>query len=180
MRGFRFSLLVVSAFDRICVGRRPIPKQPALSENKLNLRYPEYVKIRSLWKHNGEKSPCLEHIKPSWRAVKIAIDTMTGQPLVLTWENVRFLRVISSWFLRRDRLRVVSLFSWSVEQNARDTQMTTRVSERRFAARRSRARSLPLTKSEKKKKTARSLTTWQTGQGMHLIQSMGKHATLWC
>ena len=28
-----------------------------------------------------------------------------------------------------DRVRVVSLFSWSVEQNARDTQMTTRVTE---------------------------------------------------
>ena len=81
---------------------------------------------------------------------------MTGQPLVLTWENVRFLRVISSWFLRRDRLRVVSLFSWSVEQNARDTQITTRVSERRFATRRSRARSLPLTKSEKKKNRSQS------------------------
>ena len=27
------------------------------------------------------------------------------------------------------RLRAVSLFSWSVEQNARDTQMTTRVTE---------------------------------------------------
>ena len=27
------------------------------------------------------------------------------------------------------RLRAVSLFCWSVEQNARDTQMTTRVTE---------------------------------------------------
>ena len=27
------------------------------------------------------------------------------------------------------RLRAVSLFSWSVEQNARDTQITTRVTE---------------------------------------------------
>ena len=27
------------------------------------------------------------------------------------------------------RLRAVSLFSWSVEQNPRDTQMTTRVTE---------------------------------------------------
>ena len=27
------------------------------------------------------------------------------------------------------RLRALSLFSWSVEQNARDTQMTTRVTE---------------------------------------------------
>ena len=27
------------------------------------------------------------------------------------------------------RLRVGSLFSWSIEQNARDTQMTTRVTE---------------------------------------------------
>ena len=29
----------------------------------------------------------------------------------------------------RHRLRTVSLFSWSIEQNARDTQMTTRVTE---------------------------------------------------
>ena len=40
------------------------------------------------------------------------------------------------------RLRAVSLFSWSVEQNARDTTMTTRVTE---GARRERhVRSLPL------------------------------------
>ena len=31
--------------------------------------------------------------------------------------------------LEKNRLRAVSLFSWSVEQNARDTQMTTRVTE---------------------------------------------------
>ena len=31
--------------------------------------------------------------------------------------------------LEHSRLRAVSLFSWSVEQNARDTQMTTRVTE---------------------------------------------------
>ena len=37
------------------------------------------------------------------------------------------------------RLRAVSLFSWSVEQNARDTQMTTRVTE---GARRERLSSL--------------------------------------
>ena len=71
------------------------------------------------------------------------------------------------------RLRAVSLFSWSVQQNARDTQMTTRVSEgarrerrdffllelpssflasRGFAAQRSRARADPLTKSEEKER----------------------------
>ena len=33
-----------------------------------------------------------------------------------------------------DRLRAVSLFSWSVEQNARHTQMTTRVTEGASAA----------------------------------------------
>ena len=54
------------------------------------------------------------------------------------------------------RLRAVSIFSWSVEQNARDTQMTTRVTEgarrerhvtlvsRVFAAQRPHARALPL------------------------------------
>ena len=40
------------------------------------------------------------------------------------------------------RLRAVSLFSWSVEQNARDTQMTTRVTRT----------CTPLTKSEEKER----------------------------
>ena len=63
------------------------------------------------------------------------------------------------------RLRAISLFSWSVEQNARDTQMTTRVTEgaRRerplppslfashgFVAQRSRTRALPLLNLKKK------------------------------
>ena len=54
-----------------------------------------------------------------------------------------------------DRLRAVSLFSWSVEQNARDTQMTTRVTEgarrRPCFSQRSRA-CTPLTKSEEKER----------------------------
>ena len=57
------------------------------------------------------------------------------------------------------RLRAVSLFPWSVEQNAQDTQMTTRVTEgarrERHGVRRStfaRART-PLTKSEDKEPT---------------------------
>ena len=63
------------------------------------------------------------------------------------------------------RLRAVSLFSWSVEQNARDTEMTKRVTEgarrerlppsfpvsRGFAAQRSRARALPLLNLKKKR-----------------------------
>ena len=40
------------------------------------------------------------------------------------------------------RLRAVSLFSWSVEQNARDTQMTTRIARA----------CTPLTKSEEKER----------------------------
>ena len=39
-------------------------------------------------------------------------------------------------------------FFWSVEQNARDTQMTTRVA---YAAQRSRARALPLLNLKKKR-----------------------------
>ena len=78
--------------------------------------------------------------------------------------------------LRGGRLRTVSLFSWSVEQNARDTQMTTRVTEgaRRerlsslaaalvsrvgFAAQRSRA-CTPLSKSEE---TERLLAVYLRG-----------------
>ena len=58
------------------------------------------------------------------------------------------------------RLRAVPLFSWSVEQNARDTQMTTRVKVRDgshgFAAQRSRARALPLLNLKKKRDYSQS------------------------
>ena len=47
------------------------------------------------------------------------------------------------------RLRAVSLFSWSVEQNSRDTQMTTRVTEG--------VRALPILNLKKKRETAPSL-----------------------
>ena len=66
------------------------------------------------------------------------------------------------------RLRVVSLFSWSVEQNARNTQMSTRVTEgarqalsflasRGFAAQRSQARVLPLLNLKKKTDYSQSI-----------------------
>ena len=45
------------------------------------------------------------------------------------------------------RLRAVSLFSWSVKQNVRDTEMTT---SRGFATRRSRSRTLPALNLKKK------------------------------
>ena len=51
------------------------------------------------------------------------------------------------------RLQAVALFSWSVEQNARDTQMTTRATEgarRERPLPRSRTRALPLPKLKKK------------------------------
>ena len=51
------------------------------------------------------------------------------------------------------RLRAVSLFSWSVEQNAGDTQMTMRVTEgarRERPLPRSRTRALPLLNLKKK------------------------------
>ena len=73
-------------------------------------------------------------------------------------------------------LRAVSLFSWYVEQNGRDTQMTTRVTDgarrerlffllrlppsflasRGFAAQRSRARALPLLNLKKKRYCSQS------------------------
>ena len=53
------------------------------------------------------------------------------------------------------RLQAVSLFSWSVEQNARDTQMTKRVT-RGFAAQRSRARALPSLNLKKKRDCSQS------------------------
>ena len=66
------------------------------------------------------------------------------------------------------RLWAVSLFSWSVEQNARDTQMSTRVTEgarqalsflasRGFAAQRSQARVLPLLNLKKKTDCSQSV-----------------------
>ena len=71
-------------------------------------------------------------------------------------------------FLQQCRLRAVSLFSWSVELNARDTQITTRVTEgarrlppsflasRGFAAKRSHARALPLLNLKKKRDCSQS------------------------
>ena len=73
----------------------------------------------------------------------------------------KYVGCLYSLILAQSRLRAVSLFSWSVEQNARDTQMTTRVTEdglspsflasRDFAAQRSRARALPLQNLKKKR-----------------------------
>ena len=61
--------------------------------------------------------------------------------------------------IRFCRLRAVSLLCWSVEQNARDTQMTTRVADlppsflasSGLAAQGSRARALPLLNVKKKR-----------------------------
>ena len=72
------------------------------------------------------------------------------------------------------RLRAVSLFSWSFEQNSRDTQMTTRVTEgarrerlppsflvsRGFAAKRSRSRALPILNLKKKRDCSQSTFKW--------------------
>ena len=69
------------------------------------------------------------------------------------------------------RLRAVSLFSWSVEQNARDTQITTRVTEgarrerlppsflasRGVATQRSRAPAVPLLNLKKKRGCSQSI-----------------------
>ena len=51
------------------------------------------------------------------------------------------------------RLRAVSLFSWSVKQNVRDTEMTT---SRGFAARRSRSRTLPALNLKKERDCSQS------------------------
>ena len=73
-------------------------------------------------------------------------------------------------FLCFSRLRAVSLFSWFVEKNARDTQMTTRVTEgaRRerhekreslfslLGLQRSRARALPLLNLKKRRDCSQS------------------------
>ena len=75
-----------------------------------------------------------------------------------------FLYLIDSVATQKIRLRAVSLSPWFVEKNARDTQMTTRVTEGArqerpfsflasggFAAQRSRARALPLLNQKKKR-----------------------------
>ena len=77
--------------------------------------------------------------------------------------------LISWWCITQNRLRAVSHFFWSVEQNSRDTQMATRVTEDarrerhsgcrpRFSRLAQRSRvctpllNLPLTKSEEKER----------------------------
>ena len=49
--------------------------------------------------------------------------------VTVTWSAENPLLEYPPWSKQTCRLRAVSLFSWSVEQNARDTQMTTRVTE---------------------------------------------------
>ena len=94
-----------------------------------------------------------------FRRVRGPVETQTkgvlciGNPLVVS--SYYF----SNWFIYiyiyicirscSVRLRAVSLFSWSVEQNSRDTQMTTRVTEG--------VRALPILNLKKKRETARSL-----------------------
>ena len=79
------------------------------------------------------------------------------------------------------KLRAVSLFSWSVEQNARDTQMTTRLTEGARRERhdlfllglpRSRARAPPLTKSEEKERllAGHIVPIWQISFAWELKQ----------
>ena len=67
------------------------------------------------------------------------------------------------------RLRAVSLLSWSVEQDARDTQMTTRVTgdarrERRLAASPlfACARALPILNLKKKRDRSQSMKNMKT------------------
>ena len=70
-----------------------------------------------------------------------------------------------SFDIRFCRLRAVSLLCWSVEQNARDTQMTTRVADlpisflasSGLAAQGSRARALPLLNVKKKRDCSQSI-----------------------
>ena len=78
----------------------------------------------------------------------------------------KYVGCLYSLILAQSRLRAVSRFSWSVEQNARDTQMTTRLTEgglpplflasRDFVAQHSRARALPLQNLKKKRDCSQS------------------------
>ena len=70
----------------------------------------------------------------------------------------KLISCLKNWSFVFDRLRAVSLFSWSVEQDVRDTQMTTHVTK---GARREALLGLPLnararvhsrTKSEEKER----------------------------
>ena len=83
--------------------------------------------------------------------------------VTVTWSAENPLLEYPPWSKQTCRLRAVSLFSWSVEQNARDTQMTTRVTEgarwgsffssraAALASQLSRARGLPLLNPKKKR-----------------------------
>ena len=59
------------------------------------------------------------------KAPTFSLNTDTQLKRSLSTHGPLSVRVNGAWL----RLRAVSLFSWSVEQNARDTQMTTRVTE---------------------------------------------------
>ena len=95
--------------------------------------------------------------------------------------------VIGFVILFKCRLRAVSLFSWSVEENARGTQMTTRVTEGarraggcrpRHSARRPRARALPPLNLKKKRDCSQSSLSksipWGGEGGGTLKESLGR------
>ena len=61
------------------------------------------------------------------------------------------------------RLQAVSLLSWSVEQNARDTQMTTRVTGDARRERRLARECTPHTKSEEKERSLAVYEEYENG-----------------
>ena len=70
-------------------------------------------------------------------------------------------------------LQAVSLFSWSVEQNAQDTQMSTRVTAALVSrvSRRSRVRGLPSLNLRKKRNRSQSIQKWDP-EGVYSLQRL--------
>ena len=70
-------------------------------------------------------------------------------------------------------LQAVSLFSWSVEQNAQDTQMSTRVTAALVSrvSRRSRVRGLPSLNLKKKRNRSQSIQKWDP-EGVYFLQRL--------
>ena len=113
-----------------------------------------------------------------WPVPWLIVKNKKTQLLLLYLCFSPYFEVIGFVILFKCRLRAVSLFSWSVEENARDTQMTTRVTEGarraegcrpRHSARRSRARALPPLNLKKKRDCSQSSLSksipWGGGRG---------------
>ena len=105
-----------------------------------------------------------ERLEFSSRKCRQHLQIEQGGIIAMAFETaqIHFLWVGGVGFLSKIvRLRAVSLFSWSFEQNARDTQMITRVTEGARRERLKKKRDCSQSKSGNENFTAQKKFYWQ-------------------